>query len=247
MPEYAITCGCGRTMTPYGRAGRGAYRCGCGTRIQVAASASSARNDACVGEDRGQPCRMPPITDEPFRLCLAHYRSSGMKRFHELITLDDRALAEAVMDIQQQRFVDGADDDFIKGFHMSVQRWVHGIRVLNADPAAARQHQHDHDPENMGVVYFIRSNNSVKIGKTVNVNRRLGEINAPNVELLATETGYTERERILHLRFGFYRTTGEWFDLGPGLVDYINGLRKQAGRQPIEVPKEHMDKIRTAL
>lgn len=246
MQEPTVRCGCGRTMALDARQGRGAYRCGCGARVQISPGQQSTATP-CVGQASGKPCWLPPITDEPFTLCLAHYRSSGLKRFHELLTLDDRALAEAVMDIQQQRFIDDADNEFVRGFHENVQRWVHGIRVLQRDPDAARRHADAHDPENAGVVYFIRSNNSVKIGKTTDVDRRMTEINAPNLELLATEPGYTERERILHLKFGFYRTSGEWFDLGPGLVDYINRLRQAAGKRPIAVPKEHVDKIRTAL
>ncbi|MGW1134576.1 GIY-YIG nuclease family protein [Streptomyces griseoluteus] len=248
MTELTVKCGCGRTMTPDGRRGYGAFRCGCGLAIQISGEPASP-GPRCVGEDAGKPCRMPVITDRPFLLCRNHYRSSGLKQFHEWITMENEQLARAVVDFNIQQLIDDADDEFTADFHRRVQESLNNIRLLQDNPELARKHAWRNDPENCGSVYYVRHGNSVKIGKSVNVRRRMDALTCaiPGAELLATEPGYTERERSLHSKFSFYRQAGEWFALGPGLVDYINKLRRAAGQKPIDVPPEHVDKIRSTL
>lgn len=53
-------------MSPYGRAGRNAFRCGCGARVQVTATPVTVRR--CTFED----CRTLATTKEPLRFCPDH-------------------------------------------------------------------------------------------------------------------------------------------------------------------------------
>lgn len=66
MTQYVIKCGCGRTMAADGRVGRGAYRCGCGTRLQIEAAKPNSR--ACWWAE----CRTAPTTKPPISFCAEH-------------------------------------------------------------------------------------------------------------------------------------------------------------------------------
>lgn len=86
MAQFAVNCGCGRSMTPYGRAGRNAFRCGCGARIQVLEQRTQARR-CTFGE-----CRTLATTAEPLKFCPEHQEqaatllahTAGQARIHEL-------------------------------------------------------------------------------------------------------------------------------------------------------------------
>lgn len=251
MSELTVKCGCGRTMSPDGRRGHGAYRCGCGLAIQISGELAD-RGPRCVGEDAGKPCRIPPVTKRPFRLCSDHYRQSGLERYHQWLTLGDEDLARKMVTFffeSRASNATEADDELGLIFYQELRRLTGHLWYLNDTPEAARAYLHANDPETRGFVYFIRHNNNVKIGKSIDPEKRRAELSvaAPGAELLATERGYSKHERLLHLKFSFYRQAGEWFALGPGLVDYINKLRKAAGQPPIDVPPEHVDKIRSTL
>jgi hypothetical protein len=66
MTQLSVKCGCGRTMNPDGRAGRNAFRCGCGARVQVTEHQANVRR-CTFGE-----CRTLATTKEPLRLCQDH-------------------------------------------------------------------------------------------------------------------------------------------------------------------------------
>ena len=72
MTQLAVKCGCGRTMTPNGRSGRGAFRCGCGARVQIIEQSSSARR--CTYAD----CRTLATTKEPLRFCSDHEEPAAL-------------------------------------------------------------------------------------------------------------------------------------------------------------------------
>ncbi|MGW6569708.1 hypothetical protein [Streptomyces sp. NPDC054975] len=76
MQQFAVNCGCGRSMNPYGRAGRHAFRCGCGSRVQVVASPVTTR--LCSFGD----CRMLATTKEPLRFCLDHEEQASVLLAH---------------------------------------------------------------------------------------------------------------------------------------------------------------------
>ncbi|MET9439109.1 GIY-YIG nuclease family protein [Streptomyces sp. NPDC006551] len=76
MQQFAVSCGCGRSMSPYGRAGRNAFRCGCGSRVQVIASPVTTRT--CSFGD----CRTLATTKEPLRFCLDHEEQASVLLAH---------------------------------------------------------------------------------------------------------------------------------------------------------------------
>lgn len=88
------------------------------------------------------------------------------------------------------------------------------------------------DIQQGGIVYFVRLDDRVKIGKTLNLSQRLQAFSNPLIQVVATEPGYTVRERQLHKRFANLRVAGEWFRLEAPLADYIRslpGYRKNLG------------------
>jgi hypothetical protein len=86
MTRLKLDCGCGRTLTANGRAGRGAYRCGCTTRINVTELPDPVRR--CTYGN----CRTLATTKEPLRFCLKHEeqaaallgQSAGLAKLREL-------------------------------------------------------------------------------------------------------------------------------------------------------------------
>lgn len=76
MTDYAIACGCGRAMTPDGRAGRGAYRCGCGARVRIQEARSAAKR--CSYES----CRNSAVTQPPLLLCEEHQQDAVLQLAH---------------------------------------------------------------------------------------------------------------------------------------------------------------------
>lgn len=85
-------------------------------------------------------------------------------------------------------------------------------------------------------VYFIRCQQYVKIGISMNPATRLQQIrrgggshfprllDVETAELVTTEPGGFEREKELHAKFAHLRHTGEWFTEAPELTEYIASL-----------------------
>ncbi|MCM2390177.1 GIY-YIG nuclease family protein [Streptomyces albipurpureus] len=233
MPEPTVRCACGRTMTPDAPRGRGSYRCGCGNRVHV--SIPILRGSQCVGTHLGEACRLPPAISEPLPLCDDHFTSTGLRRYASWWKLPDDELAHLIA-IERTRIglqSLGADSQ------MHLDHWTSEMaeqeRLLQhlRTPQGRREAREQADREAHGSVYFVQSGTAVKIGKSINVPQRLREINAPEIELLATEPGYTRREHELHQAHAPYRLNGEWFRLAPPLAIYINGLRTAQGLPPI--------------
>jgi len=78
------------------------------------------------------------------------------------------------------------------------------------------------------IVYFIADeHNRVKIGKAIDVQKRLSMIQADNadeVKLLATEPNEDGREKKLHNKFSHLHIRGEWYRGSKELMDYIEQL-----------------------
>lgn len=227
MPEPNVQCGCGRIMNPDAPRGRGAYRCGCGTRVRVTTTVST--DQRCVGTHRGEPCRLRPAINDPLPLCDDHFTSTGLRRYASWWQHPDDQLAELIAEeftrIHLRSAAPGAVNDTALDDYFTNQERQLAHQQSEAGRLWARQRA-DNDHETDGVVYFIRSGDAVKIGKTTNLARRRQQISAPNAELMATEPGYTRRERQLHRRFAIHRINGEWFLLAPPLTAYINALRE---------------------
>ena len=84
MAQFAIKCGCGRSMNPDGRSGRHGFRCGCGVRIQVSEHPATTRR-CTYGE-----CRTLATTKEPLRFCPDHQQQAASLLAH--IAADARLL-----------------------------------------------------------------------------------------------------------------------------------------------------------
>lgn len=211
MNEATVKCGCGRTMHLDGRAGRGAYRCGCGARVQITIPL---QRGACVGQHKDGPCRLRPVATDPLPLCEEHYVSTGLQelsRWRNLTPPEVEARAMAIFNKHWRESMDVAE------------------RGQPIDPD---------ELERLGIVYFIQSQQLVKIGTTTDVVRRMNAFSVPHITLLAAEPGYKRRERELHLQFADLRVNRrEWFRLEGPLVDHINAIRASHALPAIQVDK----------
>lgn len=76
-------------------------------------------------------------------------------------------------------------------------------------------------------VYFIRSEDKVKIGTTRNVGSRLSSLQTGSpdpLKLLCVIPGDRSKEKQLHERFASLRDSGEWFWLEGELKEYLETL-----------------------
>lgn len=200
--------------------GKGAFRCGCGTRIKL--DTSQYKTDTCVARVRNERCGRAPITEEPVPLCKIHLKQ--MQASNSLIKpeeLDDytNMLAAALWELENHPFSS-------KGEHLEHLR---SIAVNKAEKDRARQVKLPAElPLPVSVVYYILFGDRIKIGTTTNLVKRLQDL--PHDEVLATEPGGTGIERQRHTQFGVYRVTGEWFEMGDELVDHVNELRREKYR-----------------
>lgn len=236
MPEPTVRCACGRTMTPDAPRGRGHYRCGCGTRVHLTIPAP--RRTQCVGAYRGEPCRLPPVITEPLPLCDDHFTSTGLRRYASWWDRPDDELAHLIANERMRMQLEAmecsqAEIDYWMREYTNQSNELRQRRT----PEGRQRDRELADTEAQGVVYFVRSGAAVKIGKTLNLTQRLKDINAPELELLATEPGYTRRERALHRTFARHRLNGEWFRLAPPLIAYIDTLRATT-RSPAAPPAQ---------
>lgn len=90
MEQFAIRCGCGRTMRLDGRAGRSAYRCGCGMRVEIAELDTGSRRCTFVG------CRTVAVTKDPLRFCLVHEEEAANLLAHTAGVSKVRELQEGL-------------------------------------------------------------------------------------------------------------------------------------------------------
>lgn len=200
MPEYAISCGCGRTMTPDGRAGRGAYRCGCGTRIRLTDVAP--RSAACSADG----CRTASVTGAKIRLCPDHKDEITMVLAHDIARTDLLHLAT----LQEQ----------------GVSRWkppaipvYEGPEVASTDAAIVREVPHSgrHEP----IVYFLLNGDRVKIGYTTNLAARITSLSLRQENVILALDGGRELEARLHRRFHRHRIRGtEWFNFAEEIKEF---------------------------
>jgi hypothetical protein len=77
------------------------------------------------------------------------------------------------------------------------------------------------------MIYFILNskNNTVKIGKTDNLQKRLSQLQTGSdscLVVILTLPGDVEEEKELHLRFSDHRLNGEWFTFSDEIKQYTN-------------------------
>jgi hypothetical protein len=87
---------------------------------------------------------------------------------------------------------------------------------------AAEVHRLHAPKERVGLVYFIKFSDRVKIGFTTDLATRMRQL--PHDEILAVIPGTVSDEQALHKKFDALRITGEWFDNDPRLTDFIKTL-----------------------
>lgn len=81
--------------------------------------------------------------------------------------------------------------------------------------------------ETQSVVYYVRIRDTIKIGYTVNMKARFSNLLID--EVLATEPGGEELERVRHRQFAALRIRGERFRPEPELMSHIAMIRDHFG------------------
>lgn len=79
------------------------------------------------------------------------------------------------------------------------------------------------------VVYFIRFGDRFKIGTTINLDRRMMEIQ--HDEVLLVIPGSHDIERVQHQRFTAHQVRGEWFEWNPETEAMVRKLAAWQARQ----------------
>lgn len=80
-------------------------------------------------------------------------------------------------------------------------------------------------------VYFIRSEDAVKVGTSRNPQRRLAVMQTAHpgkLEIAALRVGDSKMEREYHRRFAPFRLRGEWFSPAPEILAEIDRLKEPA-------------------
>lgn len=73
-------------------------------------------------------------------------------------------------------------------------------------------------------IYFVRSGDRVKVGRAVDIPRRLAELrgaNAKPIQLLGAIPAHATTEGLIHERFHDLRIAGEWFTADVRLLAFI--------------------------
>ena len=104
--------------------------------------------------------------------------------------------------------------------------WKHVNRQMRelreAGWEANRAADEDHR-ERVGVVYFARVQERIKIGTTVDLRSRMQALGVD--EVLHTIPGSYKLENELHRRFDHLRIKNEQFEPAPELLDFIEALK----------------------
>jgi len=98
---------------------------------------------------------------------------------------------------------------------------VLGAVILKLSVETSKLIKHDHKQV---YIYYIKSDNKVKIGISVNPNQRLSTISkmCPNgAVLLGWHKGDIEVEKYLHKKFKHLKHNGEWFKYSDEIKKHI--------------------------
>lgn len=81
-------------------------------------------------------------------------------------------------------------------------------------------------------VYFIQDGDAVKIGHSISPEKRMaGLTTCRELRLLLTIPGGRKREAELHRKFAKFRIKGEWFQLAPPILDFIENTKLSRKRR----------------
>jgi len=91
--------------------------------------------------------------------------------------------------------------------------------------------KHDMTPGRTGaaIVYFLQgSNGFIKIGRAINVNKRIQSLSSGSpVELKLLAITKVHKEFEIHRMFKESRSRGEWFKPSPELITFIEKLQSR--------------------
>ncbi|MGY1579162.1 GIY-YIG nuclease family protein [Streptomyces sp. MN13] len=119
MQETTVNCGCGRVMSLDGRAGRGAYQCGCGARIRITQAEPQFRRCWFAG------CSEGASTQEPLNLCPEHERETVNRLAHLVVRFDWGAVLDASLAIDPSN---RAVDSYRQTAAIPGTSWVYFMR-----------------------------------------------------------------------------------------------------------------------
>ncbi|MFB2891978.1 GIY-YIG nuclease family protein [Aerosakkonemataceae cyanobacterium BLCC-F50] len=137
---------------------------------------------------------------------------------HSLELLKNLELLQITYPTEPEKLLSGAI-----AIHLNQQRIN---QITNCDlPSRPRLNARD------GIVYVIRAGHSnlYKIGRTTNIDRRLRQLQNMNSQPLTIVTLIRCHDAIavetcLHQKFKLHRRQGEWFELTPTAIEFINNF-----------------------
>lgn len=211
MHDVIVRCGCTRKMSLDAVRGRGAYRCGCGARIQIIEPPRSP--DHCVALVGQSGCRQSLSTVGSVPLCRTHLKAWKA----ELGLVEATDMNQYVQHLSAISL--GLETKVNTEADGELQRTAH----LHKDKVTVKRGPQDAEGS---VVYYLRFDTRIKIGTTTDLPKRL--LAVPNDELLAIEPGGVMLERRRHQQFEALRLRGEWFSMGEDLMRHIEELRRRS-------------------
>jgi len=179
----------------------------------------------------GAACRLTPVVEDPLPLCAEHFESSGLRQYHEWCNAEPEDIAVDVHALRSKARARAEVDPDFEPFGLIervVKRQAKARSIFESTSRKARVRaiRREDEAEAKGLIYFIGIEDLIKIGKTLDLQKRLSTFSYPKIKVLATERGYTVREAQLHGQFRELRSHGEWFHAEPPLLDYIAALPK---------------------
>lgn len=148
------------------------------------------------------------LADHPDHpLCGYHYRTIGLLFIHEHIDVMRAAAGAPTINEMIERLVsEGRSDDKLL---LSQQEHAYA----SAERAA------------LGVVYYVRMGDHIKIGTTRDLPGRLHGLYLTEADLLATEPGGRDQELARHHEFADERVRRELFEPSDRLLAHIASLQ----------------------
>jgi Meiotically up-regulated gene 113 len=98
---------------------------------------------------------------------------------------------------------------------------------LNGHMHALRPSRPRLDQSGWTYIYFVSDGTLIKIGRAVNVQKRLQSMQTASVNrltVLATLLAHISIERLIHRRFKEHRVSGEWFRPNSSLETFIGRI-----------------------
>lgn len=206
--EPTVRCGCGRMMSPDGARGPGAYRCGCGLRVTVVLPEPRPRCAWLL--ENGMQCRLVPVPAQA-RSARRPLGDSGYVQPDDPVML----CAEHTKTWRALWFPEETSADRYNRLGL-----ICDCSLATPERIAERERA----TERTSVVYYVRWQNLIKIGTTIQLKARLTALGLPGLQVLATEPGGFELEHQRHRQFAAHRQDGEWFVAGPDLLEHIEQL-----------------------